>query len=203
MKISTSSLTLIASAFLGANKATATSYTLVGNLKGGFCQDSQGNDYTAIESPYYGKGGSVSDPCIALDDATALNVCETYCSVGCWGCMCIFDDPSGATISNATLQLYTPPALEAKTHAGTGPVAKSGAPAGLCPPCNVPREYTCYKYTAPPPTPAPTTSAPTRKPIATTSAPTRKPTAAGSKSSKGVKATKGPSAKSSKNAKRG
>eukprot|EP00956_Cyclotella_meneghiniana_P021718 scaffold39961_cov40-Cyclotella_meneghiniana.AAC.1 len=196
MKIFSTSLTLIASAMSGANKATAT-YTLVGGLKGGYCADSKGNDYTNIQSPYYGRGSGGST-CIALDDAAALTMCETYCGVGCWGCNCLFDDPTGATISNATLQLYTPPGTEIDIYAGTGPVVSTVI--------NNP-PISCYKYTAstPAPTrkPIATTSAPTRKPIATTSAPTRKPTAAGSKSSKGVKATKGPSAKSSKNAKRG
>ena len=107
---------------------------------------------------------------------------------GCFVCDCLFDDPNGATISSATLQLYTPPAREFNIYLGTGPVQSATV--------NVPGiPISCYKYTA-------TTSAPTRKPIATTSAPTRKPTAAGSKSSKGVKATKGPNAKSSKNAKK-
>ena len=104
---------------------------------------------------------------------------------GCFACNCLFDDPTGATITNATLGLYTPPALDFNIYLGTGPVQSAviGFPAS------------CYKYTAP-------TPAPTRKPIATTSAPTPKPTAAGSKSSKGVKATKGPNSKSSKNAKK-
>eukprot|EP00956_Cyclotella_meneghiniana_P021810 scaffold40268_cov64-Cyclotella_meneghiniana.AAC.2 len=116
---------------------------------------------------------------------------------GCFACNCLFDDPNGATISSATLQLYTPPAREFNIYLGTGPVTSSKT--GII-------NASCYKYIAP--TPAPTrkpiatTSAPTRKPIATASAPTRKPTAAGSKSSKGVKATKGPNSKSSKNAKK-
>ena len=105
---------------------------------------------------------------------------------GCFACNCLFDDPNGATVSSATLQLYTPTATDFDISAGTGPV--QSASSGVA-------TISCYKYTA-------TAPAPTRKPTATTSAPTPKPTAAGSKSSKGVKATKGPNSKSSKNAKK-
>eukprot|EP00956_Cyclotella_meneghiniana_P000032 scaffold74_cov22-Cyclotella_meneghiniana.AAC.2 len=110
-------------------------------------------------------------------------------AAGCFGCDCLFDDPTGAVVKNNSIrQLYNPEPQMAIVSGGTGPV-----------------ESTANTAPTPAPTrkPIATTSAPTRKPIATTSAPTRKPTAAGSKSSKGVKATKGPNAKSSKNAKRG